>query len=137
MRIQKIICTSLLAISMSSMSVLAFAELTIKNNTKKDSTSIINGKCSTALPDGKGVTKAGETRTIDNITIGIACWGHLNDCTADVYMTPNCDSNHATKIATVVFHTKKGIQSVTEYDHEYQITYSPFSLQLNGGPVRD
>ena len=136
MSIKKIICNSLLAVSMSSVSVLAFAALTIVNNTNKDSTSIINdGICSNTLPGGVGVTKAKSTNIINDTIIGIACWGHASDCKADVFMTTNCNSGGASKIATVVMDTKKGIKSVTVNSPDCKFTASGFTIRVDGGPA--
>jgi hypothetical protein len=135
MTIKKIVFTSLIAMSMSTVSMFAHAGLVITNNTKQDSTSSIFGTCSTALPGG--IVKAGEqNHKVDDITIGLACWGHESNCVADVYMTADCEKSGASKIATVVFDTSKGVRSVTMNSSQYTITapIGGFFFQVDGGP---
>lgn len=107
--------------------------LTITNNTKLDSTCIINGTvCSNALGD-IGITHPGKTNTIPATTVGLACWGHNDDCVADVYMTNNCTGP---KIGTVHLNTSSGIQSASVDDSNYRIDYQKddFFVILSGGP---
>lgn len=132
MKMRKIAGMSLVALSLSGMSVLAHAELVIKNNTKQDSTAKINGSCSSSLPGG--ITKAGTTNKVSDIIIGIACLGHSSDCKAEVFMNATCTGS---PIAYAVFDTSKGVQSVKLLTNEYQIIapVGSFNITLNGGPA--
>src|SRR5690242_17966569 len=100
MKMQKIICISLAAISMSSVTLLAQAELTahnltLDNRTSQDSTAIINdGKCSSeSLPGGVGVTKAHTKNTIDAGIVFLACAAAPTNCKAYVFMNNTCSGN--------------------------------------------
>jgi hypothetical protein len=103
------------------------ADLTIVNNTNKDSTSIINsGMCSSYLPGG--VTKAGETNTVPASIIRSACKKHETDCNADVYMSNNCSGN---KIATVNFDITVGVKKISMLSKDYHISGSAFKIQID------
>ncbi|MBV9575565.1 MAG: hypothetical protein JO149_02955, partial [Gammaproteobacteria bacterium] len=107
--------SNVLVISISSLPFLADAgnyastDLTIVNNTKNYSTSVINnGPCSTILGD-IGVTKPNSTSIVPSDEVKFACTLNESNCAADVYMTNNCSGP---KIATVIFDTDAGIKSV-------------------------
>lgn len=124
---------TLLIIAGCSMALSAHAKLTITNNTKLDSTSIIeDGMCSADLPGGTGVTKAGTTNEISDFIIGLACWNHPI-CKAEVYMDAKCTGPH---IATVFFDTGSGDITYTMLPEGdgYQLLTDKFAVTLNGGP---
>jgi hypothetical protein len=119
---------------MSSLCLFAYAgefaagDLTIVNNTKNFSTSVINnGPCSTILGD-IGVTKPNSTNTVPSSKVKFACSIHPSSCSADVYMTNNCTGS---KIATVTFDVDKGIKSVKMDTPAYLITGVGFIVTLN------
>lgn len=119
-------------ITLLSIPMISFADLTITNNTNLDSTSIINrGLCSATLPTG-GVTKAHTTNVISSFNLGLACVRDQRNCKADVYMTNNCTGPI---IATVILDTKTGIKSVEMKDENYTITADKFKVVLSGGPA--
>lgn len=130
MSVKKIILTSLVAMSMSSISMMAYAKLSIMNNTDKDSTSILNdGMCSSMLPGG--VTKAHSPNEVDDKIIAMGCLMHETNCKADVYMTNNCTGN---KVATVFFDTKKGIKIPVEEHNKQHYSISvkgAFNIEIN------
>jgi len=136
MAIKKIIGSSLVAVSMSSVCLVAYAgpDLTIDNNTSKYSSSQINdGLCSSAL-DGGVIQPYEKGHVVSGVLIAFACWGHESDCKADVYMTDNCNQGGASKVATVRFDTQKGIiPPIQNYTPEYTISGSGFNVALDGG----
>lgn len=123
--------STVLFVATYGFTLLAHADLTITNNTKLDSTSIMNNTaCSTILGE-KGITHAGQTNVIEDSKIKFACMFHAHDCKADVYMTANCSG---AKVATVIFDTKKGIQHVDLFDKNFSISGSGFVISMDGGP---
>lgn len=139
---KKSMLTCLLAVGMS-MPLIAQAglDLTLVNNTNYDSTVIINhGACSTALPNGKGTTKAHSTNTVPGMLIKGACGAHQKDCKGDVYMTPHCNGGGEASVATATFNTATGETQIelTAYgkSSNYGIrTDSPFHVIMDGGPA--
>ena len=132
MKISKMIIAGVLGMGMAC-SAFAASELTIVNNTNYDSTSKINGgMCSNDIPEamGGGVTKAHQTKKVPGTAIGFACFGHSSDCKADVFMTNDCSGSI---VATVIFDTKKGIQSITPKSTEFTVSGSGFNVALSGG----
>jgi hypothetical protein len=134
MSVKKIIFTSLVAMSMSSISMMAYAgDLHLINNTNFDSTSIINsGMCSSSLLGNNGITKAHGTNTVADSMVKMACL-KISDpkglnCTADVYMNKNCSGK---KVATVVLDVSTGVKKVTVHSSEYKITASGFNIQMD------
>lgn len=130
---KNIISKSLLAIGLASVSIWAYAadgDLTTENLSDKASTAIINGfGCSSDL-GAKGITEAGETKTVEKSIIKIACATHPSDCKAEVFVTRNCNRSGASKIATVMFDTKKGIKSITMNSTQYELVGSGFKVTL-------
>lgn len=116
-----------------SLPMLSFAgDLTLVNDTNRDSTCVINnGACSTIL-GSSGVTKAHTTNTVAESKINLACILNRSNCKADVYMTDNCSGPI---VGTVILDTKTGIKSVQMHDASYTITGSAFSVTLSGGPA--
>ena len=129
---KKSLCKTVLAVMvcLSPLTVSANA-LTITNNTKLDSTCIINdGVCSTILGEG-GITRAGHTNVIAESKMKLACIFHLSNCKADVYMTDNCTGP---KVATVMMDLSTGIKSIDIFDNRYQANFSGFTVSVSGGP---
>jgi hypothetical protein len=126
---------SILVIAGCSLGVSAHASLTINNQTKLDSTAIIEGgMCSKDLPGGGGITKAGTSNTISDFIIGLACWNNPKECHAEVYMNDSCTGPH---IASVVFNSKTGEIKYTMNSPDgdgYKVETGDFSVTLSGGP---
>lgn len=114
------------------MSMLAYADLTITNNSSEDSTSVINGnKCSSIVLGEKGITRAHSTNVVDNRAIVMACITSPFNCKADVYMTANCTGE---KIATAYLHTKNGIDHVEMSSNKYSIVAPKGSWNITLNP---
>lgn len=123
---------SLLVIAISCLSLNAYAnDLTIINETNQDSTSRINDAlfCSDALPNG--VTYKHSKNVVPEMTMRVACTGKLDNCKADVYMALGCSGD---LITTIYFSIYTGIKSMTPPKNGYQISYTPFSITMSGGP---
>lgn len=129
MNFNKILAVGLLSSFISAP--LFAADLTIHNDTDAWSTSVTNkGSCSTILDKMgyKGETAPRTTNKIPAAAIFVACNIHIHDCAADVYMTNNCTGPI---IATAVFDTSKGIQSITAKDNsKYILTASKNSFEI-------
>lgn len=119
-------------IAACSMPLIAqAADLTIVNNTNRDSTSVINnGACSTILGE-HGITRAHSTNVVPSMTVAFACLMNRSNCRADVYMTNNCSGP---VVATAFFDVKTGIKSVTMYDNSYAVSGGGFGITITGGP---
>lgn len=134
MATKKIIFTSLLAISMSSVSMMATAgDLNLINNTDLDSTSIINnGMCSSSLLGKDGITKAHDTNKIAGGLVKMACFRiadpKAENCSADVYMSNDCSGK---KVATVILDISSGVKSITMHGEGYKISASGFNIQMD------
>lgn len=132
MSFKKIISASLMALVIVPFA--SNASLTISNQTKHDSTTIVNsGFCSTKILGKDGITKPGETKVISDLKIRLACMTNLENCRADVYMTGDCTGDI---ISTVIFSIKTGIKSVSPPKDGYSVSYSPFSITVSGGPAK-
>lgn len=109
------------------------SDLTIVNDTNRDSTSIINhGLCSTILGDS-GVTKAHSTNVVAASTVKKACFFNKTNCQADVYMTNNCTGP---KVATVIFDISTGVKGQPDiFDTSYAINANGFYINFSGGPA--
>jgi len=106
------------------------AGLTIKNDTDKDSTSVINnGACSTILGES-GVTRAHTEKTVPEYKIRIACMRHSHDCKADVYMSDNCKGP---VVAKVIFDVSTGIKNVENMGLGYKISASGYKATISQG----
>lgn len=133
MEIKKI-ATSLLAIGISSVSMLAQAsDLTLTNNTDLNVTSYINGKrCSTDIPDGTGVTKPHSKNKVKELYVILACRDNRESCAADVHLSSDCSGS---KIATVVINSKNyTVTSINMNTADYVITPSGFGFILDPAP---
>ena len=123
----------ILTLSFSFIS-FAYADLKITNNTNTPATSVINnGSCSDNLPNGYGVTQPHSTNAVPDWIIKLACLMHTKDCKAEVHMTNNCSGP---VIASVIFDTKKGVQSIQNKDVDgYVVSGSGFDINIDGGTV--
>lgn len=129
---KKMILSGLCLISLSVPFSLQAANLTIKNETNRDSTSIINhGACSTIL-GSSGVTKAHTTNVVSESTLLKACFLNRTNCQADVYMSNNCSGQ---KVATAIFDVYTGLKSVQVFDSSYTFDGNAFSIIISGGPA--
>lgn len=131
MSVKKTIITSLLAMSVSSVSIFAqAANLTIINNTGQDSTSYINNSplCSSYIPNG--TTKAHSTNVIPESTISAACMVDTVNCKADVYMTNNCTGP---VVATIIFDINQGIKGIIPRSPIYKFSGGGFTIHVDGG----
>ncbi len=120
------------AIALACLPIIASAsDLTLVNNTNRDSTSVINnGVCSTILGSA-GVTKAHTTNVVPESKINMACILNRTNCKADVYMTNNCSGK---VVATVTMDTKSGVKAVAMKDNTYKIMAQGFRVEMEGGP---
>jgi len=126
-----VLSAGLLSPVLASAGPLFGPSLFVTNNTKFDSTSIINdGLCSSKVLGPKsGVTKAGEQRhEVTGGQLALACFKNHQNCKADIYMTDNCTGK---KISSVVFSTSTGIKSFTTDDPSYRLTASGFFAQID------
>lgn len=122
---KKTLLGSLLVFGLSSLS---FATLTIKNETKFDSTAVINkGMCSKWLSGG--VTKAGTTNVIADWVLNLACRKDKENCHADVYMTNDCSGPI---VGTAEFSLTKGVRDINVIDKaHFDVTkQGPFFIVL-------
>ena len=142
MSVNKSVLMVLLALGISSLSCAALAvdSLIIENKTNMDSTSKVNsGRCSTdLLGEQGGVTKKGETKSINNITLRAACFPKTDTCKAQVFMhTPGTKkfcSGEAIATITVAVSSNKitGIEGPTQ---GYSIEkISDTHIRFSGGP---
>ena len=134
MIVKKAISTSLIALSLSSITMLAQAgdlDLIIGNFTDKDSTCVINDSACSTILGADGITKAGDHahHINENVIKYAACLGNWENCKADVYMTNNCTGP---KIATVIFDVNKGVKSITMASASYKIAASGFTVNISG-----
>lgn len=110
----------------------ASSNLTIVNNTNRDSTSRINGgPCSTFL-GAVGITHAHSVNVVPARTVGLACIANRANCTANVYMTSNCSGP---VVGTVILDISSGIKSIALYDKTYSVSGSGFGITIGGGPA--
>ncbi|HTM63677.1 MAG TPA: hypothetical protein VL360_04165 [Gammaproteobacteria bacterium] len=124
--ISTIFCAAL-PIHAQSESLIRSPGLRITNNTDLDSTSVINSKrCSSDVLGEGGITRAHSTNEVSSIKIKLACGLNRENCTADVYMTANCNKSGQPPIARVILDVNKGIKSVVPANN------SPFVLTFNG-----
>lgn len=134
---KKIIMASLLAIGISAPLLAQAGSLTLHNYTKKDSTALVNGACSTMLGE-KGVTRAGQTNTLTEKQVNQACaGGDKTHCQALVFMTDHCNVGNPSEpvIAEIYLNTSTGITSSETKDPSYNLTVNnPFEVTLTGGP---
>lgn len=131
---KKILPLSLASLCFVSVSMLAHADLQITNNTNHASTAVINhGDCSSILLGSAGITEAHKSTRVSDWGLWWACKDSPHDCIADVYMTTDCAAS-GTKVATVLFDTIAGIQSVANFSNEYLIKKDDnFSIELDDG----
>lgn len=108
------------------------ADLTIVNNTNRDSTSIINGGACSTILGAHGITRAHSTNVVPSSVVTFACLANRSNCKADVYMTANCTGP---VVATAYFDTKSGIKVVTLHDNSYTVTGGGFQVTIDGGPA--
>ena len=123
----KTIAKTILTIATSLPLIASANSLWITNNTSHDSTSVINGKCTSSLPGG--IRRHNSTNQIRETLMKIACYPRLEDCVAQVYMTNNCTGPI---ITTAHFSITKGILSVAEPQGGYKITWAPFKITIDG-----
>lgn len=131
MKIKHVSCLSLVSL-LTSFSVMA-SDLTIVNNTNRDSTSVINnGPCSDIL-GASGITHAHSTNVVPENMIYKGCISNRTNCRADVHMTSNCTGP---TVAVVIFDVKRGIKSVQPVDTSqgYTISGNGFTATMDGGP---
>jgi len=134
MLVKKSIITSLLAISVTSLPVLAQAgDLDVSNNTDEYSTTyILNpiGKvCSSTALGDDGITKPRQqNHIISEGKLNLACFADKTNCVAEVYMTNDCSGD---KVATVTFDTSTGVKSISMSSNKYVISGSGFKLQMD------
>lgn len=120
------------ALVMASVSMPIFAsDLTIKNHTSKDSTSVMNnGPCSNIL-GAPGITKAHTDNPVPEATIKKACIFNKTNCKAEVHMTNDCSGP---TVATVIFDINTGIKSVTmAQGTSYTVTGNGFTALITEG----
>jgi hypothetical protein len=90
MSIKKSVFMGIIAVGIASISYAALAAdtLIIENKTNMDSTSRMNGaKCSTELlGEQGGVTKHGDTKKINIISLRMACAPKYAECRAEVFV---------------------------------------------------
>lgn len=121
-----------LIVAISSPFLASAADLTIVNNTNRDSTSVINhGACSTIL-GSHGITPAHSTNVVPSKIVTFACLLNRSNCRADVYMTNNCSGP---VIATASFDVNSGIKSIDILDPSFTVSYSGFAITISGGPA--
>jgi hypothetical protein len=145
MKIIKIISTSLITLSLSSVAVIAQAainaqDLLITNYTYKDSTVKINGKACSSFLGEIGITRARvrgkepvPNKIYGAIVAGV-CSHDPHNCRADIYMDDHCGGNF---IGTVYLDTMTGIkpEKTDIQDKSYSIRVNgPFNVDLLGGP---
>ena len=143
MVIKKVVLVSLLTLGLgASLQALAAGDLVTINNTKLSSTAVINhGACSTALPNGKGITPPdGKPHIIEGTLVKGVCGSHQKDCSADVYMTNHCNAKGELPVASAVFNTSTGATTITMTASGKAANYnlhseSPFHIIMDGGPA--
>lgn len=135
MSIKNTLLAGLAAIAVSAPLYAHASDLTLKNDTDFNLTTIINDTaCSTIL--GKyGVTPPHQSNTVPEYKVIFACLANQSNCKADVYMTDHCNSNGEKPVATVYFDTSKGLKTdkTVIYDSSYTIFGSGFNLGISGG----
>lgn len=135
MSFKKVIFTSLVAVNMSSISALAYADLVIQNNTNQPSTSSIKGNCSSML--GKtGITEPHSRNVIKDSMIRFICGPGAKTCLADVYMTRDCGSSGKNKMATMELNLDTGAIAIKDLKDGYHVTTDKFYAQVDGGPAK-
>lgn len=132
----KKIISAVVATTLIALPLLAQADLVIVNKTNHDSTSIINGGGCSAdlLPDGKGITPAGQTNTIPSFGVSVACLGTF-PCTGDVYMTNDCSGPVVATVTITEDNTVSDIQPGKDAQG-YSVTgLNTNQVLLTGGPA--
>jgi hypothetical protein len=134
MSIKQNLGTTLLAIGMAAVPMVANATLTIIDNTDRDITAYLTyaGFCSNTLSGG--TTHAGQTNVLPDIIINFACMFHASDCAADVYMTDDCAGplGQAVSVASVVFDTNTGKITINPKSEQYVLTnIAPYTVQID------
>lgn len=95
-----LLTTAAIAVSTSA----AFATgLTIVNHTKLDSTVKVGSTCSSII-GSNGITKAGATKTISSMVIGVVCQGQ-NPCNATLYLGDTTCQNPKAMSGTATLNT--------------------------------
>lgn len=141
--IKNIALTSLaIIIACASSLAIAASDLVTINNTKLPSTAVINhGACSTALPNGMGITPPdGKPHVIPGAIVKGVCGAHQKDCSADVYMSDHCNGNGEVPVAYATFNTLTGATTITMTDYGRAAKYdlrsdAPFHIIMDGGPA--
>jgi hypothetical protein len=129
-KFKKILYFGLTTIGLTLPLSLHATDLTITNDTNRDSTSIINHAACSTLLDG-GITKAHTVNIVKEKILFTACFLNRNNCQADVYMTDNCTGP---KVATVIFDIYSGLKSIQTFDNSYSFSGEGFHFNLAGGP---
>lgn len=118
------------ALSVSIIPLVAFAEVTVINNTKSPaSASIENGPCSGSVPPG--VIKPGQTLVVKDWILKQFC---KNGCKANLYMDKSCHSKAA---ATAEVNPTQGVFNIHNNGVDgYHVEGGGNSISLEGGPAR-
>lgn len=123
--------TLLGAITLSTISFAAYADLSITNNTKTGATaSAASSPCSGSI-GSKGVIAPGGHVEIPDWAVGVYC---RTNCTAHVYMSKNCSGK---SIATVTANMKDGVVDVINNGVDgYHVEGRGKVMTIEGGPSR-
>ena len=128
--VKKIFTTGILMLSAALPFTLQAQTLHLENHTDQDSTTFINGKCSTYYLGKAGVTPKHGDRNVPEWQVKLACRASdPNPCKGDVYMTNNCTGPI---VAHGEFSPDKGVNNlVVLTPDKYKINVvSPFFIAM-------
>lgn len=119
--------TLLLGISLLSLPLCAYADLTVINDTNRDAAGKVNDSICSGNYGDKGLIHAHTSVTVPENQLMMGCGSHLRDCKADIYMTNDCSGD---KAGTIIFDVASGITHVESSEAYILLAANPYQVQI-------